>query len=769
MAVQYAARVLRLALWSLAHARLAAGVALLATLVLGAGALRVGTDSGYRAFLGAGHPVVRDLDAVAARFGGGVPFAISFACRGAAPCRSVFDPPALAMAHALSTRLAAVPGVRRVDGPATSPLLAPELFDLPRARRLAPDGTPAPDLAELVPRALADPLWVSQIISRDGTAGALVVTLEDSASETAERAVDAALAALAPFEARGFSFALAGGPVEFVVAGRELDRAAQRLVPAIVLLVGAIVWLAFRSAALAGLALASVSLALLWSVGLQGWLGWPRNSFFQVLPPLLLTIGVCYGVHVIAAYAERLAAAGGRDDARGQALSAALGDVARPCLYTALTTAAGFASFYGSGLESLLRFGWIAAFGVMAALIATFTVLPVALMRLPARWISPARTPGGWRSAISSLTRGVMRRPWLTLALTALLSLIAAAGLTRLRVDASFEEIYGEENQVVRWARAAAEVRSAETLEIALTLPPGMTASAPEAISTLARLETLLAQPGLGRPLSILTPMRELHRLLHGEELVIEGDASAPEHFVSLQRMLRREAPDLFALYVAPDALRLSLQGEKLPQHELRALVAKVERDVAAALPPGFFTIVTGPLAVVSRMIDEIRDTQLGSFGSALVLVFVLAALCLRSVPLALLALVPTTLPVLLTLGAMGALAVPLDIGTAMVAAVVLGLGVDEALHLLSAYRRQREHGLARDAAIDTALREVGPALLTSAVALGAGFLVLVFVPWKSLASFGAVSALAIAASLLADLLLLPALLVTRRRESRAR
>jgi predicted RND superfamily exporter protein len=208
-------------------------LAFVSTAGLGAGALRVGTDSGYRAFLGAGHPVVRDLDTVAARFGGGAPFAISFACRGAAPCRSVFDPPALAMAHALSAQLAAVPGVRRVDGPATSPLLVAELFDLPRARQLAADGTPAPDLAELLPRALADPLWVGQIVSPDGAAGALIVTLDDSSSATAERAVDAARAALARFEAQGFSFALAGGPVEFVVAGRELEQHAQRLVPAI--------------------------------------------------------------------------------------------------------------------------------------------------------------------------------------------------------------------------------------------------------------------------------------------------------------------------------------------------------------------------------------------------------------------------------------------------------------------------------------------------------------------------------------------------------
>ena len=766
----------RLAAWALRQPLATVALALALVAVLGAGALRVGTDGGYRAFLGASHPVLRELDAVAARFGGGVPFAVTFHCLDTSPCRSVFDPPALELAHTLSVAIGRTPGVRRVDSPATSPLLVAELFDLPRARQLAPDGKPAADLDALIPRALADPLWLGQIVSPDARAGALIVTLEDSTNATAERAVDAALAAIAPFEARGFAFALAGGPVEFVVAGRDLDRQAQRLVPVIVALVFAIVWLTFRSAPLAGLALGGVGVALLAAVGLQGWLGWPRTSFFQVLPPLLLTIGVCYAIHLLAAYAERLAAAGGGDDARAPALAGAIERVSRPCLYTALTTAAGFASFQTSGLESLVRFGWIAAFGVMAALLTTFTLLPVALARLPARWITPPKVSALWEGALDRLARGAVRWRVRTLAVTLLLSLVAAAGVARLRIDASFEEIYGERNRVVRWARQAAEVRSAETLEIALALPAGALPSAPEAIRTLAALEALAA-PGLGRPLSILAPMRQLHALFYGGPLALDGSAAEPERFASLLRMLRAEDPELFAVYVAPAAgdepaaLRLSFQAEKLPQDELRALVSRVEREVTARLPAGYAARVTGPLVVVSRMIDEIRDTQIGSFASAFVLVGVLAALCLRSVPLAALAMVPTTLPVLLTLGAMGALAVPLDVGTAMVAAVVLGLGVDEALHLLSAYRRLRGDGLAREAAIEAALREVGRPLFTSAAALGLGFLVLVFVPWKSLASFGAVSVVAIAASLLADLLVLPALLLfaTPRRASRPR
>jgi predicted RND superfamily exporter protein len=188
-----------------------------------------------------------------------------------------------------------------------------------------------------------------------------------------------------------------------------------------------------------------------------------------------------------------------------------------------------------------------------------------------------------------------------------------------------------------------------------------------------------------------------------------------------------------------------------------------VRREVDAALPPGAHAIVTGPIAVVSEMIDEIRDTQVGSFGSALAMVFVLTALCLRSLPLALLAMVPTTVPVFLTLGAMGFLHIPLDMGTAMVASVLLGLGVDEALHLLSGYQRFRASGLDRERSMDASLREIGRALFTTAGALAAGFLVLFFVPWKSLSSFGLVTGVAVGASLLADLLLLPAVMGSRK------
>ncbi len=763
----------RLVALSLRRPALAICVALALTFGLGAGMLRVGAETGYRAFLGEHHPVVRALESVTQRFGGGVPFAIVYHCGPGAPCASVFDASALAMAHALTAEIARVPGVTRVESPATSPLLAPELFDLPRARQLAPDGKPAADLDALAARALRDPTWVGQIVSADARAGAIVVQLADSSSASAASAVDGARAALAPFEARGFTYSLVGGPVEFVVAGRELDQQVQRLVPAIVVLVGVILLIAFRSLAPAVVALATAGVSLVWTIGLQGWLGWPRTSFFQVLPPLMLTVGVCYGIHVISSYAEHLAA-----DARGaerltasertQLLLRVLGEVGRPALFTALTTAAGFASFATSGLESLVRFGWIAAFGVLAAFAATFFLVPIALVRMPVRWIAQPRSHATWSRIVGSIADHVGHQRGAILVGAALLTALGVAGMARLSVDASFEEVYGEQSQVVRWAREAEALRGGDTLEIALLLPEGMAPTSPEALRAVERIEHLDALGGLARPLSILTPMRELNALVHEDALALSGARAQPERPGQLFRLMRAEQPGLVALFAAsatetePAALRISFQGEKLPQDALRALVARARSEAEAAAPRGARVVVTGPIAVVSEMIDEIRSTQIGSFGSALALVFALTALCLRSIPFALLAMIPTTVPVFLTLGAMGFLGIPLDMGTSMVASVLLGLGVDEALHLLSGLQRFRAAGLARQEAMDASLREVGRALFTTAGALAAGFLVLTFVPWKSLSSFGLVTGVAVGASLLADLLLLPAVTGSR-------
>ena len=166
---------------------------------------------------------------------------------------------------------------------------------------------------------------------------------------------------------------------------------------------------------------------------------------------------------------------------------------------------------------------------------------------------------------------------------------------------------------------------------------------------------------------------------------------------------------------------------------------------------------MTGPLAVVQQLVDAVSRAQLQSFGLAFAIVLALVAAYLRSLVGAALVLLPTLVPVVLTLGAMGALGIRLDVGTAMVAAVLLGLAVDDALHVVVPFHVRRKAASSTAVAIEAAVRSRGRALCTTSLALSAGFFALALSPWKSIASFGVVSGIGILGALLADLVVLPA------------
>jgi predicted RND superfamily exporter protein len=150
--------------------------------------------------------------------------------------------------------------------------------------------------------------------------------------------------------------------------------------------------------------------------------------------------------------------------------------------------------------------------------------------------------------------------------------------------------------------------------------------------------------------------------------------------------------------------------------------------------------------------------------------VLTLIAIFQRSVWAALLAAVPTLLPVLVTLGLLGFCGISLDIGGTMVAAVVIGIADDDAVHLLDQYRRRRNAGEPPAQAMDAAVIHVGRALVTTSVALAIGFLALTVSAWQAIANFGLIAAFAITVALFAALFVLPAcVLAWERLRARAR
>jgi predicted RND superfamily exporter protein len=424
----------KLARLSLAHPRLVVSVVAFATLVFGAGALRITTDAGFRAYVGARHPAVRELDAFLDRFGGGLPVAAVWSCDETVLCETVFDPEPLRMAHAVAMSLARTAGVRSVASPATSPLLVPA-DDGFGVRHFFESGEPVPGADGLARRALRDPLWVGDLISSDAVVGAVVFELASSESDVNVAAMAALQAALAPHVARGFRFHLVGDPVEFVVAGADLQMDSAVLVPAIATLIGGIFFVLFRSWQIVAVSLATVGLAVVWAFGVMGWLGWPQTAVTQALAPFILVVGVCGAIHLIARHASERAKAGAEAERPEESVVRVAGDVGGACLVAAATTSAGFGSFVTSGAVSFAHFGVIAAIGVMSALVLTFSLLPILIVRVHLDGAAAASTSAIWGSGLELVVDGALGRARLILAGTIAAGLACGFGIHLLRVD----------------------------------------------------------------------------------------------------------------------------------------------------------------------------------------------------------------------------------------------------------------------------------------------------------------------------------------------
>ena len=168
---------------------------------------------------------------------------------------------------------------------------------------------------------------------------------------------------------------------------------------------------------------------------------------------------------------------------------------------------------------------------------------------------------------------------------------------------------------------------------------------------------------------------------------------------------------------------------------------------------------IRGEVAIQHDWVRDVQATQLRSFPIAFALVFVLVSVFLRSWKLGLAAMVPTLLPVVVVLGAMGWLGMSLDVARAMIAAVVIGIGVDDAVHVLRQYKVRRDAGEDTHQAMRGALQHTGRAVVTTSVALALGFLTLMMSAWQTVATFGFFVALSIMGAMVATLFVLPALI----------
>jgi predicted RND superfamily exporter protein len=345
--------------------------------------------------------------------------------------------------------------------------------------------------------------------------------------------------------------------------------------------------------------------------------------------------------------------------------------------------------------------------------------------------------------------------------------------LALLRVDTNWYESFGENSRVIRWIRFLENhIKPSETLELAVTLPTGEEIYVPENLEILARLTNRLSSiDGLGRARSILDILRRLNRLLHDDDPALERTGTTSAANAQLVELIDLENPQMLSTWLSFDrrTIRISIDAPEQSFMRRGQVVQAVHNHLQDELPVDWSVLVSGEAAIGFDWIRDVQTTQLRSFPTAFLLVFGIAALLFRSVGLAAAAMVPTTLPAIAALGVMGWAGMSLDVGRAMVAAVILGIAVDDSIHFLSHYVRLRSRGHDVETSLQRSLLHTGSAIVTTSLALSLGFLTLMASAWQTISSFGFLVSVSIIGALVSTLFVLPALLIRTSRISTGR
>lgn len=690
----------------------------------------------------------------------------------------VLAPEALGAVESITDALAAIPGVDRVVSLSNARDVRAEDGELRRVPLVDHAPRTRAEREALRRRIAAHPVYGGLLVSRDGRAALFDITLRPDLDEGGREATLRAIRSALARPAGEGAVHLAGAPYGRAEMFGAIRRDARTLYPVSFCFLVAAMALVFRSLAMTLLPLAVVGTGVVWTVGIMELAGGELDFLSILVPTIMVTIGTSDCIHFLGFYCEAL-----RDgQGRGPSLARTLRAMLLPCLLTTVTTMAGFASLRASPLGPVQHFGLYAAVGIACVFVLSFTMLPIGLS-----WWGDGRRTGPREPRSMTLERlllrlhaFVARRRGRLLVLASLLAGAGALGVTGLHVETDLARFFGERARCVR-DTAFMEAAAGGLVPIYVVVDTGVEDGVKEP-ALLARIDALVAflrrQEGVDRVLW-------LGDLLGYADAQLRGEADGPSPGPATRRAVAEtllllslgDEADLLGRLVDDDRSSTVVCIRYLP-HDFQRLGTFRDRvsswiDEHFRDRPRVEAHVTGTAVLCANTLPPILEGLERGLFLALGLIFVLMVLVFRSWMLGLISMVPNLLPICLTLGAMGLLGIPLNIGTAPVASVALGLAVDDTIHYLVRFRRELARDGDPDKAVERAIVTTGRPILITSLVLAAGFSVLVLSGFQPTRNLGVLIGLTMISALVADLIVLPALLlwarpVARRRAARA-
>ena len=610
---------------------------------------------------------------------------------------------------------------------------------------------------------------------------------------------------------RQFNFYPIGNASLVKLAVDDLKQAGVLLL-GMVLVINLLLWTLFRSVSAVLWPQIAIGMSALFVVGTLGWLGLESSTLISLTVMLIVAVGVADCVHVMSSYVYFRE----RGHEHEPALSKAYGKTGLPILLTTITTMVGMGALTITGMPQFVMFGATSAAGVLLAFLYTLFLLPV-LMDLWHPMAKPISTLAarGWRlwlaylawpivmlckliwlllwplrilayhSGLQWLASGI----WLPHVLAKIpafvdqykglinfmfVSLFALClyGATQVKVDSNIAEL-SREGSPLRTAYTIVDEHMMGTgsLEILVNMQQSDALMQADILQTMDQLQRLIENKyaqHIIRTHSLANLVKDTHAIMQDGS---DAYKTIPDDNIAVAQLLylfNSSNPEERRALVNDDYSQshISVQLRNAGSSEYAEFFEQVQIDIEQAFAshkaqyPNMDVHVTGTLAMMMRLMDDMSNNQFKSLALAMVFISGLLVLTLGSVQAGLMSIIPNMIPATLAFGLMGLMGIPLDTDTLMIAPLIIGIAVDDTIHFITHYRMAlAKHSDMRLALVDT-IKQVGQAVTYTSLVLGCGFFMLSFSNYLGLAKVGAFGSLAIFVALLCDLLFFPALIM---------
>ena len=622
------------------------------------------------------------------------------------------------------------------------------------------------EFEKLADRVVNHPLIGGKLLSRpDGKSQLTLIILSLKQDVIWKKGLAASIreieqTAKAVLEPIGLRVQLAGAPVMQLEIRQAIGR--DRLIyNGTGFLVGMLICFAFfRRVKLVFITSLCPAVAVLWAMGLLGWVDLRLNTFINVIPPLVMVISFTDAMHMVFSIRRRL----GQGDDRFTAVRHAILTVGPACVLTSITTSIAFMSLTLTDSGMIRTFGIAAALATLLAFITVIVLLPIMVILLfrDEKEFLQSETNRhkaiNWLETICANFAAWLQVRYRVLAIVGL-SLFALFSALHFQLEPRYrlsDQVPDNKQSIATSERLDAKLTGAHPVHVMLEWPEGKDVTDPEVIKALAGTHSLIEkQSGVGNVWSVETLRRWL----------INAGETQPG---ALANYLKQLPAHLVQRFVAKDAPSALVTG-RLPNLDAEDTVPVLKKmdaslsDLRAKYPEITFT-VTGLSAVSAlRSSEMIRQLNRGLLA-AMIVVIMLIGIAFRSFKILLLAILPNLFPIVAAGSLLLLTGGGLEYASVIALTVGFGIAVDDTIHFLSRLRIETSRTPDLRKGVAATISRIGPVLILTTLVLIAGLSATIISDLPSMRLFGKLFMTTLGAAIIGDLLFLPAIILAARK-----